>query len=183
MKEFDNQIELLKEARVEYVETTSQEATRNSYLKNAEEHRKEVKTINKRLIEVEELLLLIKELKKDMFTMLSEKVEDKFGKNIQFRLFKMNIDGTVDTRVCDMLVKDVHGTFVNLKNINSGMYPVRVIEFLTKVKEHYGLPKSFILIDEMVGLLDKQHREWVYSFGEQILATGYQELDTIEIKE
>jgi chromosome segregation protein len=179
----EEEIEAFKVQKLALQETVNKEITRKHDLEKAQDKKKELEILNNKLTSAEEILLLVKELQKDMFTLLNEKVEDKFGENIQFRLFKINIDGSVDTRVCDMLVKDIHGNFINLKNINSGMFPVRALEFISKVKAHYELPKSFIFIDEMIGLLDKKHREMVYANGEQVIATGYEELEKLEIKE
>lgn len=177
----ETQINELKLKRDEYQEVVNQESVRNSYLKNAKLESENLKMLNEKLTDVEELLLLIKELQKDMFTLLNEKVENKFGENIKFNLFKINIDGSVDTRVCDMLVKDIHGNFVKINNINSGMFPIRAIEFVSKVKEHYGIKKSFIFVDELFGLLDEKHKKMLYEFGEQVIGTGYQENNKIEI--
>lgn len=171
----------LKIKKDEYQEVVNQESVRNSYLKNAKLESENLKKLNIELVEVEELLLLVKELQKDMFTLLSEKVENKFGENIKFNLFKINIDGSVDTRVCDMFVKDVHGNFVKINNVNSGMFPIRAIEFLSKVKEHYGIAKSFIFVDELFGLLDEKHKKMLYEYGEQVIGTGYQENNKIEM--
>ena len=83
-------------------------------------------------------------------------------------------------KLCDMLVKDIHGTFVNIKTTNSGMYPIRTIEFISKVKEHYGIGKSFVLVDELFGLLDDEHKSMLNNYGEQVIGTGYKEVGKIE---
>ena len=181
LEDIESQIESLQDKRTEYQEIVSKENTRNSYIKNAKEKELELQKLNDKLVEVEDVLTLVKELQKDMFTLLNSKVEKTFGDNIQFRLFKINLDGTIDTRVCDMLVKDIHGNFVNLKTINSGMYPIRVIEFITKVKEFYNIPKSFIFVDELFGLLDDEHKEMLNAYGEQVIGTGYKEVGKIEV--
>ena len=173
-------IEGLKVKKQSFQDFINQEATRNSHLRNARVKSEELVRLKEDLTLVEDYILLAKELQKDMFTLLNAKVEDIFGDNIRFRLFKINIDGSVDTRVCDMLVKDIHGTFVNIKTINSGMYPIRTIEFISKVKEHYGIGKSFVLVDELFGLLDDEHKSMLNNYGEQVIGTGYKEVGKIE---
>jgi hypothetical protein len=85
-------------------------------------------------------------------------------------MFDYNQDGSIDTRVCDLLVKDGNGTFVNIKNINTGNYPISALDFITRIKKHYGVEKSFIFIDEF-GQIVGENITSVLGFGEQVLAT------------
>jgi len=181
LDKIDIEIAELQTSKIALNEIVSTESIKKNYLLKVTEKNTEIERLNAQWVLADEISKLIKDLQRDMFAKLNEKVEEKFGSNIQFRLFKINLDGSVDTRVCDMLVKDIHGTFIKLENINSGMYPVRAIEFITKVKEFYGLPKSFILIDEMYGLLDNAHKKMITQFGEQIIGNGYKEVEKIEI--
>ena len=152
----------------------SAENTQKSYIKNAETKRGELVILNERKTACEDIITLIKELEREMFTKLENQVANVFGENIKFQLFKINIDGSIDTRVCEMFVKDIHGNFINIKNINEGMYPIRATEFISKIKNHYGIKKSFIFVDEM-DKLDKNHRQMLSQIGEQILATDCRE--------
>ena len=159
----------------------SAEQTQKQYLKDAQNERDNLEKLNNQRIECEDIISLIKELEREMFTKLDSKVESVFGENIKFQLFKITLEGTVDTRVCEMLVKDIHGNFINIKNINEGMYPIRATEFISKVKKHYGIKKSFIFVDEM-DKLDKNHRHMLTLLGEQILATDCREDSKVVIE-
>jgi chromosome segregation ATPase len=171
----------MKREREELSEQLNAESIQKSYQKNAKEKRKELTALQKRLTEIEEVLLLIKELEREMFTQLDKKVADKFGSNIKFQLFKENIDGTVDSRMCEMLVKDRWGNFVNIKTINTGIKPIRATEFIQRVKDHYGILKSFVFIDEL-GALDNNSRKELVALGEQIIATDVSEDKKMSVK-
>ena len=72
--------------------------------------------------------------------------------------------------MCDLLVLDGNGALVNIKDLNTGHYPLLSLDFITRVKAHYNIPNSFIFIDEF-GVIDSQNRTKLLEFGEQIIAT------------
>ena len=122
-------------------------------------------------------------MKKTCIKKLDEKVGGVFGKNIKFQLYKLNIsNGEYDTRMCEMYVKDIHDTFVNIKRLNTGMFPIRATEFIAKIKEHYGIDKSFVFVDE-VASLDSNHKKMLLNYGEQVFATAVSESNTVQEKE
>jgi len=102
---------------------------KQSFKKRVDELTARLNDQKKRLNEIDDMLALIAELEKTMFEALDKKLVDAFGEDITFKLYKVNIDGSIDTRVCEMLVRDKWGNFVNLKNINKGIYPIRIVDF------------------------------------------------------
>ena len=146
------------------------EVERNLNIKYAKETREKLHETTKRLEMVNTYLELIKMLEKDKYTRLDANIGAVFGENIKFKMFDYNQDGSIDTRVCDLLVKDGNGTFVNIKNINTGNYPISALDFITRIKKHYGVEKSFIFIDEF-GQIVGENITSVLGFGEQVLAT------------
>jgi hypothetical protein len=70
---------------------------------------------------------------------------------------------------------------VNIKRINTGMFPIRATEIIHKIKEFYKLPTSFIFVDE-VASLDSEHKKMLLNYGEQVLATAVSESNKIEEK-
>lgn len=178
-----NKINDLETKKNELLEIISQETNAQRYQKDAESKRKELDQLNKQLSEKEEISILIKELEKDMYQSLDEKLSNKFGENIKFKLYKYNVsNGEYDTRLCELYVKDSHGIFVNVKRLNTGLYPIRITEFITKIKQHYGIPKSFVLVDELASL-DSKHKKQLTGLGEQVLATSVSDNKEIIEKE
>jgi hypothetical protein len=99
---------------------------------------------------------------------------------VEFKLYKLNVsNGEYDTRMCEIYVRDIKDRFVNIKTINTGMFPVRATEIISKIKEHYNIPKSFVFVDELSGL-DSSHIQLLKEFGEQVLATKVGEHTTIK---
>ena len=177
----DSEIAELENEKVAYQEILNSEVIQKDRERALERHIERLKELKKRLIEVDELLTLIKELEKDKYTKIDLLVKDKFGENIKFKLFDYNItDESINTRVCDLLVVDGNGKWVNIKDINTGNYPLVALDFITRVKEHYGIKKSFTFIDEY-GVIDKNNRAKVLAFGEQIIATEPSDSPKIEI--
>ena len=167
----NNKIQELESKKEPFNEIMNAESTANSYRKNAELKRKELNKLQDDLQLQEDIVILIKELEKEMYEKLDKKVSNIFGTNVQFKLYKLNVsNGEYDTRMCEIYVRDIKDRFVNIKTINTGMFPIRATEIISKVKEYYEIPKSFIFIDEMSGL-DNEHLQMVKVFGEQIFAT------------
>ena len=123
--------------------------------------------------------MLIKDVEQEKYTRIEQKIANSFGENIKFELFKENTDGTVDTRVCVMLVKDVYGNFVRIENLNTGLYPIRALEFIESVRNFYNIPKSFIFVDEL-SALDTEHTKKLLASGLQIIATRPSDSDKLE---
>lgn len=177
----NSKIQELWEKKQPYKDTLNAEITARSYQENAKEKRKELKKLQDELMTENEISILIKELEKEMYEKLDKRIENTFGDNVQFKLWKLNVsNGEYDTRMCDIYVKDYKGRFIDMKRINTGMFPIRAAEIISKIKEHYNIPKSFIFIDEMSSL-DNEHINALKDFDEQILATKVSsDLKTIE---
>jgi DNA repair exonuclease SbcCD ATPase subunit len=179
-EELDNKIFALKEKRKPYEQIIASEATAESYRENAKIKRKTLKSLQEKLQVQEEIGTLIKELEKEMYEQLDKRIGVTFGENVQFKLWKLNVfNGEYDTRMCEIYVRDDFDRFVNIKTINTGMFPIRATELISKIKSYYHIPKSFIFIDEMSSL-DNKHLEWLKVFEEQILATKVAELKSIK---
>ncbi len=176
----NNQIQELETQKEPHNDIVNAEATANSYRKNATLKRKELETLQDDLQLQTDIVILIKELEKEMYEKLDKKVSNIFGNNVKFKLYKLNVsNGEYDTRMCEIYVRDIKNRFVNIKTINTGMFPVRATEIISKVKEHYEIPKSFLFVDEMSGL-DNKHLQLLKVFGEQVLATKVGEHTTIK---
>ena len=173
----------LTQEKEKYDGILSQETMSKSYEKSAVEKRKELDILNNKLVETNGILSLIKELEKEMYEKLDTKLVNAFGENIAFKLYKLNVsNGEYDTRMCELYVKDSHGIMVNINRINTGMFPIRATEVVHKIKEHYGIPNSFIFVDE-VSSLDNGHKKLLLTYGEQVFATSVSESKIIEEKE
>src|SRR5690606_6529979 len=170
----------LENEKIKHQEIVNKLAVRESRVEAIERYTEELKTVRKRLQSSKELLILIKELEKDKFTKIDSKIANKFGENIKFKLFDYNADESLNIRVCDLLVKDGNGAWVNIKDLNTGNYPLAVLDFITRIKEHYGVKKSFMFIDEY-GTIDDDNRNRIYGFGEQIIATEKGNTKKIEV--
>ena len=178
--DIDNQINELESQKEPFNQIVSAETTAKSYRDNANLERKNLSKIQDELQLQNDIVILIKELEKEMYERLDKKVSNIFGENVQFKLYKLNVsNGEYDTRMCEIYVKDIENRFVNIKTINTGMYPVRATEIISKIKENYKIPKSFIFIDEMSGL-DQKHLEMLKVFNEQILATKVSQNEVIK---
>jgi len=173
----------LTQEKEKYDGILSQETMIKSYKKSAQDKRKELDLLNKKLVDKHGIITLIKELEKDMYERLDKKLENAFGKNIAFKLYKLNVsNGEYDTRMCELYVRDSHDTMVNIKRINTGMFPIRATEVIHKIKEHYNIPQSFIFVDE-VSSLDSEHKKMLLAYGEQVFATAVSDSKIIEEKE
>lgn len=176
----NEKIKALKTKREPFDQVLASETTAKSYRDNAKAKRKELQNVQKELQLQEDIVSLIKMLEKEMYERLDSKVSNLFGDNVKFKLYKLNVsNGEYDTRMCEIYVRDIKDRFVNIKTINTGMFPVRATEIISKIKSHYNIPKSFIFIDEMSGL-DNEHLKMVKEFGEQIFATKVGQYTTIK---
>ena len=177
--EIKAQIVTLEASKLEYTVITNKEIIIENYKKDLEAKRSEYARLLKDQTDIDDILALIKDVEQEKYTRVENKIKDTFGENIKFELFKENVDGTVDTRVCVMLVKDVHGNFVRVENLNTGLYPIRAIEFVEKVRNFYGIPQSFVFVDEL-SALDTEHTKQLLNSGLQIIATRPSDSNTIE---
>lgn len=177
----EEQIVALKNQKTSLLDILNNEVVIKQYEKDIEEYKEKLTLTKTRLIEVEELITLIRELEKEKYIKIDANVEKIFGSNIKFKLYDYNItDESINTRLCDLLVKDGYGNFVNIKDINTGNYPIVALDFITHVKKHYNLPQTFVFIDEF-GVIDDHNRKKLLEFGEQIIATEVGTTEYIEI--
>lgn len=153
-----NKINELESQKQPIKEVLNKEIIVENYKKDLQAKKLEIEKLQKEQIDIDDVLALIKEIEQEKYTRIESNVKDTFGENIRFELFKENVDGSVDTRVCVMLVKDIHGNFVRVENINTGLYPIRAIEFLEKVREFYKIPKSFVFLDAVVSVRHATHQ-------------------------
>jgi chromosome segregation ATPase len=160
-------------------EVINKEIVIENYCKDLEAERKSLDKLEKDLVDVDDILMLIKDVEQEKYTRIEQKIANTFGENIKFELFKENVDGTVDTRVCVMLVKDIRGNFVRIENLNTGLYPIRALEFIESVRNFYNIPKSFIFVDEL-SALDTEHTQKLLASGLQIIATRPSDSDKLE---
>ena len=179
-QELSRQIGELEYTRFIHLGTANKEIIRNDNLRKSELKRKELEETQSKLQEKKELTTLIKELERETYAKLDSRLENVFGKDFTFQLYKENTsNGEYDTRMCEMYVKDTHDKYVNISRINTGLYPIRWAEFIGIIKKHYNVPQTFILVDE-VSSLDSEHRTRLMEFGEQVLATSVSENSTVE---
>lgn len=179
LNEITNEIGNLELSKLKNSEVVKKEIIYEQYQKDLEQHKKELVSTQERLEVVEQILRLVTSVEQEKYELVEKKASNSFGDNFKFELFKQNIDGTFDTRVCVMLVKDVHGNFVRIENLNTGMYPIRVIEFVNGIRDFYNIPKSFIFVDEL-SALDSTHTKQLLNSGLQIIATRPSESKKIE---
>ena len=179
-EELSRQINELENERLQYADLANKEYVRNENARKAIEKRKELEIVKNKLQAKKELTTLIKELERETYAKLDSKIANIFGNDFTFQLYKENVsNGEYDTRMCEMYVKDSHDKYVNINRINTGLYPIRWAEFISVVKKHYGVPQSFVLVDE-VSSLDSEHRTRLMCFGEQVLATSVSDQNAIE---
>ena len=175
-----DKITALNEEHDKYWVIVDQERMIDYNKEKAQQKRNQLKDLKNRLTDREELYTLVKELEKEMYQSLDTRISGKFGENIQFKLWKLNVSNDeYDTRLCDMYVRDSHGTLVNITRLNTGLYPIMIADFLSHVKAHYGIEKSFIFVDELASL-DNEHKAKLLGYGEQVFATAVSESKTIE---
>ena len=179
-QELSRQIGELEYQRSIHLGTANKEIIRNDNLRKSELKRKELEETQSKLQAKKELTALIKELERETYAKLDSRIENIFGNDFTFQLYKENTsNGEYDTRMCEMYVKDSHDKYVNISRINTGLYPIRWAEFIGIVKKHYNVPQTFILVDE-VSSLDSEHRTRLMGFGEQVLATSVSDTNAIE---
>lgn len=159
----------------------SQEEIKKNDMKRVQEKKEELAKLYDEETILRERLQLIARLEKDIYQTLDQKVANIFGENFTFQLYKQNIDGSYDTRMCEIFAKNRQGKMINLNTINTGTYHKRAIEFISIIKKHYGIEKSFVFVDELSSL-DSKNRHELLAFGEQVLATMMSENQSIEME-
>ena len=167
---YQKQIDELNVEIQQLNQVISKEEIKKNDIKRVEEKKQELIALYDKETVLRERLLLIGNLEKDIYHTLDQKVANVFGENFTFQLYKQNIDGSYDTRMCEIFAKNRQGKMINLNTINTGTYHKRAIEFISIIKKHYNVPKSFIFVDELSSL-DSKNRHELLAFGEQVLAT------------
>ncbi len=135
------------------------ERVKNANLKALAPKRLEHKKLEDKLTETKELYALSKSLLIETFRELEKRVELKFGKDVYFKLYEPNAsDGgqTYKTSVCEMYVRDSADRLVPAlaNGVSTSMQEVRIVEFIERLKAHYGVMDSVILIDRLESLDD-----------------------------
>ena len=135
------------------------ERVRNASMKSLEPKRVEYENLNKTLTRTKELYALSKALLIETFRELEKRVELKFGKDIYFKLYEPNAsDGgqTYKTSICEMYVRDSANRLVPAlaNGVSTSMQEVRIVEFIERLKAHYGVIDSVIMIDRLESLDD-----------------------------
>lgn len=160
-------------------EVIKSEIIHNQYLIDIKSVDVEIAKYEKRLVEVNNILDLIKDIEQEKYVLLENKVSNVFGDNFKVEMYRTNADGSYDTQVCVVRFKDVHGNYVRMQNINSGLYPIRAIEFTNKIRNHYKVENSFIFVDELAKL-DTEHTQKLAESGLQIIATRPSDSNVID---
>ena len=169
--DFNTKIENLKEQKLELQKFLDSRLIAEKYKEDIEGFIAKKEGLIERLNEVEQLLFLTKEVEREMLSETENRVADKFGENFKIELFKINItNNTIDSRVCNILAKDIHDNFININNINTGDYPRVALNFIKAVKTHYNILPSFVFVDELSSL-DYLHQKQLFNLGEQVFAT------------
>jgi hypothetical protein len=136
----------------------------------------EFQKLSDELTKTKELYALSKELLIATFKELERRVEVKFGNDVYFKLYEPNAqDGgaTYKTSVCEMYVRDGANRLVPAlaNGVSTSMQEVRIVEFISRLKEHYGIGDSVILIDRLESL-DEDKLAMLAKGGNQIITTA-----------
>lgn len=156
---YDEEIEALEQQKLTYQEILNSENVRDATLKSLEPKRLEYNNLIVRYEDTRSLYAMSKKLLVDTFKELERRIEVKFGNDIWFKLYEPNAtDGgeTYKTSVCEMYVKDGSGRLVPAitNGVSTSMQEVRLVEFIERLKAHYELPNSIMLIDRLESLDD-----------------------------
>ncbi len=148
-----------------------QQANLNSLAPKRNQHQNLVDELTK----TKELYALSKELLIATFKELERRIEVKFGNDVYFKLYEPNAsDGgaTYKTSVCEMYVRDGADRLVPAlaNGVSTSMQEVRIVEFITRLKAHYGIGDSVILIDRLESL-DQDKIKMLTKGSNQIITT------------
>lgn len=149
-----------------------QQANLNALAPKRVEHQR----LSDELTKTKELYALSKELLIATFKELERRVEVKFGNDVYFKLYEPNAnDGgaTYKTSVCEMYVRDGANRLVPAlaNGVSTSMQEVRIVEFTSRLKAHYGIGDSVVLIDRLESL-DEEKIAMLTKGGNQIITTA-----------
>ena len=140
---------------------------------------KELELARKDLNKYEQALALVSNATKNKLQILDERVKTIFGENIEVKLFDYAEDGSIKA-VLEINVKDKYGKFTPLINgINSGYYPIRVVELTNFIRKKYNIRDTFVLADGLESLDDDSRLE-LSSLRQQIIGTRVVVLQEVE---
>ena len=131
----------------------------------------ELKELQTKLTNTEQLDIELKEIIGKYLTNLEQKSLNAFGKNIRFKLFEVATTNDSIKPICEMYVKDTNERWMQLVNgVNTGHSVPRTIEFISTVKANLGVKPSIVLIDFFESVGQDAFMQSL-SYGEQIIAT------------
>lgn len=156
---YNNEITTIQKRINELETVVDKERVKNANLNALAPKRVEHKKLEDKLTETKELYALSKQLLIGTFRELEKRVELKFGSDVYFKLYEPNAsDGgqTYKTSVCEMYVRDSENRLVPAlaNGVSTSMQEVRIVEFIERLKKHYNVIDSIILIDRLESLDD-----------------------------
>lgn len=157
--DYDGEIRSLQNLIAQHELVVDKERVRNANLNALAPKRAEHKKLEDKLTATKELYALSKQLLIETFRELEKRVEVKFGRDVYFKLYEPNAsDGgqTYKTSVCEMYVRDSEDRLVPAlaNGVSTSMQEVRMVEFIERLKKHYNVIDSVILIDRLESLDD-----------------------------
>jgi hypothetical protein len=171
-----NEIDELKNQRLPLEVILDKKRVQQANLNALSPKKLEFQKLNDDLTKTKELYALSKELLIATFKELERRVEVNFGKDVYFKLYEPNAsDGgaTYKTSVCEMYVRDGADRLVPAlaNGVSTSMQEVRIVEFISRLKSHYGIGDSVILIDRLESL-DEDKLALLTKGGNQIITTA-----------
>ena len=171
-----NEIDELKNQRLPLEVILDKKRVQQANLNALSPKKLEFQKLNDDLTKTKELYALSKELLIATFKELERRVEVNFGKDVYFKLYEPNAsDGgaTYKTSVCEMYVRDGADRLVPAlaNGVSTSMQEVRIVEFISRLKAHYGIGDSVILIDRLESL-DEDKIAMLTQGGNQIITTA-----------
>lgn len=170
-----NEIDELKQQRLPLEIILDKKRVQQANLNALAPKRVEHQRLSDELTKTKELYALSKELLIATFKELERRVEVKFGNDVYFKLYEPNAnDGgaTYKTSVCEMYVRDGANRLVPAlaNGVSTSMQEVRIVEFISRLKSHYGIGDSVVLIDRLESL-DEEKIVMLTQGGNQIITT------------
>ena len=152
-QEKENQILELKEQVKVYQEVVIKDEVRKQTLLNIEKEKDNYLKLLGQLQEEQLKYELSKNVLIDVFKELEKRVVNVFGEDIYFKLYEPNVDGTIKTNICEIYLRDGLGTLTPIVNgISTGAYALQLVNFIERLKEHYNVKDSIILLDRLESL-------------------------------
>ena len=170
------EIDGLKEQRLPLEIILDKKRVQQANLNALAPKRVEFTNLSNELTSTKELYALSKQLLIATFKELETRVELKFGSDVYFKLYEPNAsDGgaTFKTSICEMYVRDGANRLVPAlaNGVSTSMQEVRILEFIERLKAHYNVADSIILIDRLESL-DDDKRKMLSSSKNQIITTA-----------